>query len=69
MNSENLPIFKAAMSLALYVEQIVRKFEKYHKYTIGVELREYAKQMIFLVHRANSSKDKVNANEIRNYFV
>jgi len=58
MNSENLPIFKSAMGLALYIEQIVRKFEKYHKYTIGVELREYAKQMIFIIHRANISKDK-----------
>ncbi len=37
--SEALPIYKSALSLAIYMEQIVRGFEKYHKYTIGVDRR------------------------------
>ena len=37
---EHLPIYKAAFDLNLYVEQIVRNFSRYHKYTLGTELRE-----------------------------
>jgi len=39
MNSENLPIFKSALALAVYMEKIVKGFEKYNKYTIGVDLK------------------------------
>jgi len=61
MNSENLPIFKSAMELAIYMEQIVKKFDKYHKYTIGVDLRQKSKNILFLLNRANLSKDKTVA--------
>jgi len=58
MGSENLPIFKAAMSLAVYIEQIVKGFTKYHKYTMGQDLRLKSKALIFLVSHANNSRDK-----------
>ena len=59
MASENLPIYKSALDLAVYVEQIVRKFEKYHKYTLGVDLREKSKVLLFAISRANLAQDKV----------
>jgi hypothetical protein len=37
--SEHLPIYKKAMEIALYFEQIVRNFSRYNKYTIGSDLR------------------------------
>lgn len=40
---EHLPIYKRAYDLALYFEQIVRGFSRYHKYTVGAELRQRAK--------------------------
>jgi hypothetical protein len=40
MYYENLPIFRSAMNLAVYIETIVKSFEKYHKYTIGENLRQ-----------------------------
>jgi len=55
MYYENLPIFRSAMNLAVYIETIVKSlvlasfrnsallYEKYHKYTIGVNLRERTK--------------------------
>ena len=43
---EHLPIYKAAFDLNLYVEQIVRNFSRYHKYTLGTELRERSLQRI-----------------------
>ena len=61
MGSENLPIFKSAMGLAVYTETIVKGFEKYHKYTMGVELRQKSKEILLLINRVNLSEDKVEA--------
>jgi hypothetical protein len=58
MKSENLPIFKSALELAVYIEKIVRGFEKYHKYTMGVDLREKSKEILYLINRANLSENK-----------
>lgn len=52
-----LPIFKSALDFAVYIENIVKNFDKYHKYTLGVDLRTHSKKMLFLVHRANISKE------------
>lgn len=61
MNSENLPIFKSALALAVYMEKIVKGFEKYNKYTIGVDLREKSKKILYLINRANLSENKKEA--------
>ncbi len=53
MKYENLPIYKASLDFCVYMEQIVRNFDRYHKYTIGTDLRENAKKILFLIHRAN----------------
>lgn len=58
MHYENLPIYKSAMDFCVYVESMVRGFEKYHKYTIGVDLRNYSKEILFLIHRTNISQEK-----------
>lgn len=57
MRYDELPIFKSALDFAVYIETIVRHFERYHKYTIGVDLRQHSKTMLYCVHRANASKD------------
>lgn len=36
----------------------MKSFSKYEKYTIGEDLRNYSKEILFLVHKANISKDK-----------
>ena len=36
---EHLPIYKQAMDVAVYFEKIVAGFTRYHKYTLGTELR------------------------------
>ncbi len=55
---EHLPIYKAAMELAVYFEKIVRNFSRYNKYTIGAELRNRSRQIACHVMRANSLEDK-----------
>ncbi len=56
---EHLPIYKKAYELALYFENIVRNFSRYHKYTIGAELREKSREALQLIRRANNAADKV----------
>ena len=58
MKYENLPIYKSTMDFCVYIETIVKSFEKYHKYTLGNDLRESSKQILFLIHRANMSEEK-----------
>ena len=36
---DHLPIYRAAFDLAVHLEQIVRHFDRYHKYTLGTDLR------------------------------
>jgi hypothetical protein len=54
---EHLPIYKAAFDLNLYFEQIVRHFSRYHKYSLGAELRSRAREVVRLIVRANNTPD------------
>jgi hypothetical protein len=56
---ENLPIYKAALDLAIYIEKIVRFFSRYHKYTIGTDLRDTSRRILVLVAKANIKEDRV----------
>jgi hypothetical protein len=55
---EHLPIYKATLDMAIYFEQIVRNFPRYHKYTLGTDLRVLAKRALVLIWKANSARDK-----------
>jgi len=54
--NENLPIFKVTLDLIIYVDTIVKNQERYYKYTIGSDLRESAKEMLFLIGKANRAR-------------
>jgi len=60
MNSlyENLPIYKKALDLVVYFEKIVRNFSRYHKYTVGTELRDSSREILRLIVKANSARNK-----------
>ena len=55
---EHLPIYKKAVELAVYLQQVVRNFSRYNKYSIGEELRGLSRKCILLIIRANSYNDK-----------
>jgi len=57
--TEHLPIYKASYDLCLYLERVVGKFSRYHKYSLGGELRDGARQALKLIVRANSRRDKL----------
>ncbi|MCX5885282.1 MAG: four helix bundle protein [Proteobacteria bacterium] len=55
---EHLPLYKKAMDLTIYLENIVRGFSRYHKYTLGTDVRSLSREVVRLVIRANSERDK-----------
>jgi hypothetical protein len=55
---EHLPIYKKAMDLTIYFEKIVRNFSRYHKYTLGSELRGKSREIVGLIIKANSTVER-----------
>ena len=49
---------KQAMNVAVHVEQVVAGFSRYHKYTLGTELRNKSREIVSLIIRANAECDK-----------
>ena len=58
---EHLQIYKSAYDVCLYFEKILLNFSRYHKYSIGADLRDGAREVLKLVVRANSRRDKIQA--------
>ncbi len=55
---EHLPIYKQALDVAVHFEKVVAGFSRYHKYTLGTELRNKSRQAVTLVIKANAARDK-----------
>ena len=55
---EHLPIYKAALDMTVHFEGLVAGFSRYHKYTLGTELRKGSRAVLQQVLRANNAKDK-----------
>jgi len=55
---ENLPIYRDAMRLAVHLENTVRGFARYHKYTLGSELRNGSRRIVELIIKANAVTDR-----------
>lgn len=60
---EHLPIYKTAMDLAVYLEQVVRNFSRYHKYTLGSDLRQASREIVTLIIRADQRREKASVLE------
>ena len=58
MYYDKLPIFKSALDLVVYVETIAKGFDKYYKYTMGTELRDRSRAVMFAIQKANMEMDK-----------
>ncbi|MCP4987665.1 MAG: four helix bundle protein [Colwellia sp.] len=57
---EHLPIYKKAMDVAIYMEKVVAGFIRYHKYTLGTDLRNKSREIVSLIVKANSSQNKLS---------
>ena len=48
------------MDLTIYFEKIVRNFSRYHKYTLGSELRDNSREVVGLIIKANSTAERIS---------
>lgn len=55
---EHLPIYKKALDVAVHFEKVAAGFSRYHKYTLGAELRNSSRGIVTMIVRANSAVDK-----------
>jgi hypothetical protein len=55
---EALPIYKAAMDIAVRVDAVVQRFAKGHKYTLGGRLRDTTLDVVVLVARCNRRAER-----------
>ena len=55
---EPVPIYRAAFDLAVHVEKLARGFTRYHKYSLGGELRERSREILARVIDANHGRDR-----------
>lgn len=52
---EHLPIYKAALDLTVQLELLVAGFSRYHKYTLGSEMRNASRAVLHQVLKANNA--------------
>ena len=58
MNANNrLPIWRDSSRLLIEIEQAVRQFSRYHKYTIGTDMRRQSMYVIRMLVRALNARD------------
>ena len=55
---EHLPLYKKSLELAIFMENCVKGFSRYHRYTLGTDLRNSSRELVTLVITANSRKEK-----------
>ena len=46
------PIYRNCRRLPVHTEEVVRRFNLYHKYTVGADLRQHAMALMHGMHRA-----------------
>ena len=46
------PIYRDIRRLLVHTEDVVRRFARYHKYTVGTDMRQQAMQLMRCVHHA-----------------
>jgi hypothetical protein len=47
------------MDLSIYFKKIVRNFSRYNKYTLGSELRSASRDILKLIIKATSTREKL----------
>jgi hypothetical protein len=53
-----LPVYKASYDLLIGIFQFTKEFSKDYKYTVGESLKKETIELLTLIYRANSRKDK-----------
>lgn len=61
---KHLPIYKLTYDILLRIMQITKDFPREYKYTLGQKLKDEIIDLVILIYRANSAKDKANHLEM-----
>ncbi len=56
---DDLPVYKASYDLLLAIFQFTKNFAKEYKYTVGETLKNQTIELLVLIYRANSKRNKV----------
>lgn len=56
---EHLPIYKQSYELLNQAVHVTKDFPREYKFTLGQRLRDEILQLLVLIYRANSQKDKI----------
>ena len=56
---DELPVFKASYDLLLEIFRFTKNFSREYKYTVGENLKNETMELMTLIYRANSRKDKL----------
>ena len=59
MKFKRVPLWRDAMQLLIEVETVVKYFPRYHKYTLGTELRQNSMRIVRLIQRAFLDKPNI----------
>ena len=51
------------MELTVYIESIVQNFSRYHKYSIGSELRDKCREILYSIYKIYFAQNKKMAVE------
>jgi len=57
---QELPVYKACYDLLLEIFRFTKNFSKEYKYTVGESIKKETIELLTLIFRANSRKDKVD---------
>ncbi|HOB72548.1 MAG TPA: four helix bundle protein [bacterium] len=55
-NYDNMKMYRSAFSLMLYIEEEVAKFPRYHKYSIGSEIRKMIFEIVTMLAGFNENQ-------------
>jgi hypothetical protein len=64
VNYENLTIYKSSLDFAVYFEKIVKYFDKYHRFSIGQDLRTQSRKIVLQIIRINTTKKIEDKQEL-----
>jgi len=55
---QHLPIYKLTYDLLLRIMQVTKNFPREYKYTLGQKLKDEVIELIVLIYKANSARDR-----------
>lgn len=57
---QTLTLYKISFDICVYFEKIVKKFDRYHKYAIGTDLKNMSRKITLQVIKTSLSRYKYN---------